>query len=653
MKKHQANRDRVPGRSGRSKNKIPQISALGLAVAAAVAMSGAPGLGLSADQIAPQPVQAPNYEAAAYMQPVRVSLLSGVDALAWQTLGITSTGAGINDDAEPGGIMSVFQAYSGPGQGTAAQPNAAGIMVGQNVGVLGALPGNIQLMHPVSSRHITSPYGWRHNPTGAGTQIHVGQDYAIACGLPVYASADGVVVQSAWAGHSGMRVTIDHGSSVRTGYSHNSRLIAKVGDIVKQGQLIALSGTTGNSTGCHVHFEVIINGRWNDPRNFLPPISGQPNPMIDSHRTTIAAEPIRNTGAPGSSAVGAADFPTRWASAPRTYDTHPAPTKHRAPVAAPKADPPATHKPEAKPKPAPQTKTRPETRPAPTTQAPAPQVKPKPAPTTQAPPPQVKPKPAPTTQAPPPQVKPKPAPTTPAPTTPAPTTPAPEPTTEPPSTEGADPNTDAPTTEAPETTTLLPEVNEAPTLEVSLPRTETEQPSTGPTDGAAAPKTDGAAPEMESEPKSSTPKDDGSTSDSSGAESAKQESDKETALVQKAPAVEQQPVKPAKEPKTKTVAAPVKKLDAPAPAKKVTAPVPVKKVAAPKAPVGAAKAAPVAKPKPVAPKVPVAPVAKAAAQAQAPAPAKAEAVKPKAPEPMAKPVAESAADAGGEAAADK
>ncbi len=172
------------------------------------------------------------------------------------------------------------------------------MLAGQRLGVRGVLPGQLQLIHPVISRHITSPYGWRHNPTGAGTQVHIGQDYAIACGSPVYAAADGTVVQSAWAGHSGMRVTIDHGNSVRTGYSHNSRLIAQVGDQVKQGQLIALSGTTGNSTGCHVHFEVIVNGQWNDPRNFLPGIPGQPNPMFDSHDTRITAEPIRNTGAP-------------------------------------------------------------------------------------------------------------------------------------------------------------------------------------------------------------------------------------------------------------------------------------------------------------------------------------------------------------------
>lgn len=148
---------------------------------------------------------------------------------------------------------------------------------------------SLRLMHPVTTRTISSPYGWRTNPTGAGRQIHIGQDYPIACGSPVYASEAGIVTVSGWAGHSGQRITIDHGNNVQTGYSHNSRLIATVGQRVLHGQLIALAGTTGNSTGCHVHFEVIINGRWHDPRNYLPGILGQRQALIDSRGLTVNA----------------------------------------------------------------------------------------------------------------------------------------------------------------------------------------------------------------------------------------------------------------------------------------------------------------------------------------------------------------------------
>ncbi|MGO2481109.1 MAG: peptidoglycan DD-metalloendopeptidase family protein [Glutamicibacter ardleyensis] len=177
-----------------------------------------------------------------------------------------------------------------PGQTQNLVLPARRALLAGRVGAAGQLPGNLQLMHPVTSRRISSPYGWRSNPTGAGNQIHIGQDYPIACGSPVYASESGRVIISAWAGHSGMRITLDHGYDVHTGYSHNSKLLVRVGQNVQRGEVIALSGTTGNSTGCHVHFEVIIDGRWNDPRLYLPSNPGQPEAMIDSTRLTVDAD---------------------------------------------------------------------------------------------------------------------------------------------------------------------------------------------------------------------------------------------------------------------------------------------------------------------------------------------------------------------------
>lgn len=168
-------------------------------------------------------------------------------------------------------------------------PAERALLVG-SVASKGQLPGALQLMHPVTTRRISSPYGWRANPTGAGNQIHIGQDYPIVCGSPVYASEAGTISVSRWAGHSGMRVTIDHGHNVQTGYSHNSKLLVTVGQRVRQGEVIALSGTTGNSTGCHVHFEVLISGRWHDPRLYLPTNPGQRRALIDSSKLTVDAD---------------------------------------------------------------------------------------------------------------------------------------------------------------------------------------------------------------------------------------------------------------------------------------------------------------------------------------------------------------------------
>lgn len=486
MNKHQVNRGRSPGRTDARKFKIPRLTALCLAVAAAVAVSGAPGLGVVPDQRAAHPAEAPGYQAIAYLEPVSVSLFSGVDAINFQAPDITSSAAG---PGTAGGTAQGPSVYPGQGAGAeqAAAPfNGETTMVGQSVGALGALPGEIQLIHPVSSRHITSPYGWRNNPTGAGTQIHIGQDYAIACGSPVYASADGVVIQSAWAGHSGMRVTLDHGSSVRTGYSHNSRLIARVGDRVKQGQIVALSGTTGNSTGCHVHFEVIINGRWNDPRNFLPPISGQRNAMIDSRRTTVGAPPIRYAGTPRTPVAGAHDFPELTDSALR--GSKPEPVVQQGPTATPKprAKPDDKARPEPAPKPKPKSDTKPE---------PTPKADPKPAPSPRPTPP-VSPAPTPKAE---PKPSPSPKPTPPAPETTSPETTAPAPTAEPPETKAPAPESEAPTTANPKPGKTLPPVNDVPLLEVPAP------PSDDPSQPFDVPGATTAPPVAKKAPKSAIP----------------------------------------------------------------------------------------------------------------------------------------------------
>lgn len=128
----------------------------------------------------------------------------------------------------------------------------------------------LDFRHPVDSVKITSRYGGRSNPTGSGHQFHVGQDYGIRCGKPVRAMASGTIIQAEYAGHSGNRVTVDHGQNVTTAYSHNSAFAGKVGDEVERGQIIARTGTTGNSTGCHVHLELIVDGQWVNAALFLP-----------------------------------------------------------------------------------------------------------------------------------------------------------------------------------------------------------------------------------------------------------------------------------------------------------------------------------------------------------------------------------------------
>ena len=110
---------------------------------------------------------------------------------------------------------------------------------------------------------LTSGFGWRWG------RMHEGIDLAVPNGTPVVASAAGTVIVAGWMGGYGNLVVVDHGNGVATAYGHNTIVAAGVGQSVAQGQLIAYSGNTGNSTGPHVHFEVRINGSPTDPLGYL------------------------------------------------------------------------------------------------------------------------------------------------------------------------------------------------------------------------------------------------------------------------------------------------------------------------------------------------------------------------------------------------
>lgn len=117
-----------------------------------------------------------------------------------------------------------------------------------------------------ASGEVSSRYGLRWN----GSDFHPGIDIANDVGTQVVATADGVVVDSGWnAGGYGYLVDIDHGNGVVTRYAHNSQLAVSNGAVVKKGQIIAYMGNTGFSTGPHVHYEVLINGKSVNPNRFL------------------------------------------------------------------------------------------------------------------------------------------------------------------------------------------------------------------------------------------------------------------------------------------------------------------------------------------------------------------------------------------------
>lgn len=123
--------------------------------------------------------------------------------------------------------------------------------------------GNGTLAWPLSSNKITSPYGTRSRG------FHSGIDLAAKTGTSVYAAAGGKVVLASWYYGYGNCIVIDHGNGLKTRYAHLSAYKVSNGATVSRGQLIGLSGNTGNSTGPHLHFEVIVNGSTKNPVNYL------------------------------------------------------------------------------------------------------------------------------------------------------------------------------------------------------------------------------------------------------------------------------------------------------------------------------------------------------------------------------------------------
>jgi murein DD-endopeptidase MepM/ murein hydrolase activator NlpD len=120
-----------------------------------------------------------------------------------------------------------------------------------------------------TSGEVTSGFGWRNSPMGGGSELHPGMDIANSMGAPVVAVADGEVIQSGAAGGYGNMVQIDHGNGISTIYGHNSRIIVNVGQSVRKGQVISYVGSTGKSTGPHLHYEVRVNGNAVDPIGFM------------------------------------------------------------------------------------------------------------------------------------------------------------------------------------------------------------------------------------------------------------------------------------------------------------------------------------------------------------------------------------------------
>ena len=132
--------------------------------------------------------------------------------------------------------------------------------------------GNIKFIWPCpSSSRITSGFGGRESPTEGASSNHQGIDIGAPTGSNIVAAADGTVTISTYSYSAGNYIMLNHGGGVSTVYMHCSQLLVSAGDTVKQGQVIAKVGSTGYSTGPHLHFGVRLNGSYVNPAKYVSP----------------------------------------------------------------------------------------------------------------------------------------------------------------------------------------------------------------------------------------------------------------------------------------------------------------------------------------------------------------------------------------------
>ncbi len=147
----------------------------------------------------------------------------------------------------------------------------------------------IPTQQPVVGGILGSSFGWRIDPVNGQSALHTGLDFPSGQGTPILAAAGGVVVAQEYHPSYGNMVEIDHGNDLVTRYAHASKVFVKKGDLVKRGQKIAEVGSTGRSTGSHLHFEVLVQGVFQDPQKFLTAGQKMPNGQLSALVNSNAA----------------------------------------------------------------------------------------------------------------------------------------------------------------------------------------------------------------------------------------------------------------------------------------------------------------------------------------------------------------------------
>ncbi len=151
---------------------------------------------------------------------------------------------------------------------------------------------SIPSVQPVADLKFTSNFGIRSDPFRGTAAMHAGVDIPGPVGTPIYATADGIVSNASWRGGYGNLVEVNHGKGIATRYGHLSKMLVADGARVKRGQLIALMGSTGRSTGPHLHYEVRMDGHAVNPLPFLTTADY----LLASQDKTVRVIPVSHDG---------------------------------------------------------------------------------------------------------------------------------------------------------------------------------------------------------------------------------------------------------------------------------------------------------------------------------------------------------------------
>ncbi len=202
-------------------------------------------------------------------------------------------------------------------------PTAPATIKKETVKPIGKAAAGALLTRPVNGR-TTSKFGMRFHPILRVWKLHTGLDWAVPCGTPVGAAQAGTVVKAGWAGGNGIQVKVDHGMlrgyRVVTTYNHLSSIGVRVGQKVEALDGVGRVGSTGYSTGCHMHFEVIVNGQFTDPE-----------PWLNGDPVVIDLSSMQHTSVPKPSA-SVTPSPSKSPSPTPTPSVTPTPSKTPSPT---------------------------------------------------------------------------------------------------------------------------------------------------------------------------------------------------------------------------------------------------------------------------------------------------------------------------------